>query len=292
VVLKLLLQHFGDIFEIRYTARLEEDLDRIEEGQTQGADTLRAFATKFNRDLARARRDMEDVKRREEKTDKRCELCGAWMVKRWGRFGEFLACERYPECRQTRDLDPEAQPAAPIEESCPACGRPMTVRRGRWGVFLACTGYPECRTTRRLRVQNGNVEVHRDVVLEEACPQCGRPLARKAGRFGEYVGCTGHPACRYIQHTDSGVACPEKDCGGRLVEKRSRRGRRFYGCSRYPECRFAVWDRPLARRCTQCGHPFVVERNSKREGTYCACPSCRARVACEDAEDVPTPPAT
>jgi len=285
VVVDLLLQHFGDIFEIRYTARLEEELDRIEEGHQKGSEVLRVFAVKFGRDLKRARREMENVKLRQERTDEKCALCGAALVKRWGRFGEFLACERYPECRYTRDLHPEHEAAPAVSETCPACGRPMALRRGRWGVFLACTGYPECKTTRRIKIENGTVEVHHDVPLAEACPQCGKPLARKTGRFGEYVGCTGYPACRYIRHTESGVACPEPGCGGQLVEKRSRRGRRFYGCSRYPDCRYAVWDRPVPRACPKCGHPFLVERQTKRDGVHCACPACREKFACEEAPD-------
>jgi DNA topoisomerase-1 len=290
IVIDLLLKHFGDIFEICYTARLEEELDRIEEGETKGIDTLRVFAEKFGRDLERARREMENVKTRTEATDERCAVCGSAMVKRWGRFGEFLACERYPECRHTRELHTDPQPVPAVSETCPACGRPMALRRGRWGVFLACTGYPECRTTRRIKIENGTIEVHRDVPLEELCPQCGRALARKTGRFGEYVGCSGYPECRFIRHTESGVACPEPGCGGQLVEKRSGRGRRFYGCSRYPECRYAVWNRPLPRACPKCGHPFVVERQTKREGTFCACPACREKLACEGAEDAAAAP--
>jgi DNA topoisomerase-1 len=290
VVVDLLLQHFGDIFEIRYTARLEEELDRVEEGHQKGNEVLRVFAAKFGRDLKRARREMENVKLRQEPTDEKCALCGAMMVKRWGRFGEFLACERYPECRYTRDLHPDQEAVPAVSETCPACGRPMALRRGRWGVFLACTGYPDCRTTRRIKIENGMVEVHHDVPLAETCPQCGKPLARKTGRFGEYVGCTGYPECRYIHHTESGVACPEPDCGGQLVEKRSRRGRRFYGCSRYPDCRYAVWDRPLPRPCPKCGHPFIVERQTKRDGAHCACPACREKFACEEAPDAAEAP--
>lgn len=290
VVVDLLLQHFGDIFEIRYTARLEEELDRVEEGHQKGSEVLRVFAAKFGRDLKRARREMENVKLRQEKTDEICALCGAGMVKRWGRFGEFLACERYPECRYTRDLHPDHEAAPPVSETCPVCGRPMALRRGRWGVFLACTGYPECKTTRRIKIENGAVEVHHDVPLAEACPQCGKPLARKTGRYGEYVGCTGYPECRYIRHTESGVACPEPGCGGQLVEKRSRRGRRFYGCSRYPDCRYAVWDRPVPRACPKCGHAFIVERQTKRDGAHYACPACREKFPREETPDASEAP--
>jgi len=285
-VLDLLVKHFGDIVAIPYTARLEEDLDRIEEGSRTGVETLRAFARKFSRDLARARKTMENVKQRQEKTDIPCELCGAFMVKRWGRFGEFLACERYPECRHTRDLGTGTEGAPAVNETCPKCGRPMTLRRGRWGAFLACTGYPECKTTRRVNLENGTIEVHRDVLLDERCPQCGRPLARKAGRFGEYTGCSGYPECRYIKRETTGVACPKPDCGGQLVAKRARGRRRFYGCSRYPDCDFAVWDPPVARPCPQCGYPLMVAKTTKRDGAHLACPQCKAKVAPDEEEAV------
>ncbi|MFH1143079.1 MAG: type I DNA topoisomerase [Candidatus Eisenbacteria bacterium] len=284
MVLDLLVQHFGDIFAVPYTARLEEELDKIEEGRQTGLDTLRAFARKFGRDLERARKQMENVKERQERTSIPCEACGAFMVKRWGRFGEFLACERYPECRQTRDLGEGAQPAPAIDESCPKCGRPMTLRRGRWGAFLACSGYPECKTTRKVKLENGTIEVSRDVMLEERCPECGRQLARKSGRFGEYVACSGYPECRYIKREETGIACPAAGCGGQLVAKRARGRRRFYGCSRYPECTYAVWDPPVPRACPECKHPFMLARETKRDGPHFACPQCKAKVP-RDAEE-------
>jgi DNA topoisomerase I len=279
IVLDLLLKHFSDIFDIQYTARLEEELDKIEEGEQRGVDTLRTFAAKFNRDLALAREEMKDVKTHQEPTDFVCDICGAPMVKRWGRFGEFLACERYPECRGTRDLGESEQPLPSISEVCPQCGKPMSLRRGRWGVFLACTGYPECRTTRRVNVTNGTVEVKHEELLAETCPQCGKPLARKHGRHGEYVGCSGHPACRYVRHEETGVACPLEGCTGTLVVKRTQRGKRFYGCSRYPDCTYAVWAAPVNRPCPQCGHPFMLERETKRDGAHYACPKCKAKIA-------------
>jgi len=285
LVTDLLVKHFGTLFAIAYTARLEAELDKIEEGERKGVETLSEFAAKFGRDLERAREEMENVKQRQEKTDYQCPLCDAKMVKRWGRFGEFLACERYPECRGTRDLDADAQPTPPVAEECPNCGRPMTLRRGRWGVFLACTGYPECKTTRKIKVENGTVEVKHDVLLDETCPECGARLARKHGRFGEYVACSSYPQCRYIKRNETGIACPEEGCDGQLVEKRTRRGRSFYGCSRYPQCRYAVWDPPVDRACPECGHPFMLRRETKRDGPHYACPGCKAKQPREEAAE-------
>ena len=283
-VLDQLVAHFGDIFAIPYTAQLEVELDKVEEGSQSGADVLRVFSKKFRRDLARARKQMENVKERQERTDIPCEVCGAFMVKRWGRFGEFLACERYPECRNTKDLSGGAAEMPEINETCPKCGKPMTLKRGRWGAFLACTGYPECRTTKRIKMQNGTIEVHHDVLLDERCPECGRQLARKAGRYGNYIGCSGYPECRYIKREETGVTCPRADCGGRLVAKRTRGKRRFYGCTNYPACDFAVWDLPVARECPQCRYPLMIARETKRDGAHLACPECKAKIP-RDAEE-------
>ncbi|GIX46624.1 MAG: hypothetical protein KatS3mg131_0835 [Candidatus Tectimicrobiota bacterium] len=142
----LLVQHFPDIFDVQFTAQLEDTLDRIEEGQTDWQTTLKNFYEPFAADLQRAAEKMRDVRREVETTEEVCDQCGRPMVIRWGRFGRFLACSGFPACKQTRELAaaPAEEPAPP----CEACGRPMTVKRGRYGEFLACTGYPDCKTTR------------------------------------------------------------------------------------------------------------------------------------------------
>jgi len=285
LVVDLLVQHFRDLFDIDYTARMEEELDRIELGEKRGSETLRAFNEAFRRQLAEAREKMENVKTRQVPTDIKCDVCGAMMVRRWGRYGEFLACERYPECRNTRDLGKDREPLPDVEETCPKCGRPMVLKKGRWGPFLACSGYPECRTTRKIRVRDGQVEVRKEQVLDEACPLCGKPLARKTGRFGEYVGCTGYPECRYTKKEEIGVPCPK--CGKPIVVRRSRRGRVFYGCSGYPECDFVSWKKPVAKACPKCGSPYLVESVTKRWGRRLLCPN----EDCDYVEQLPDEPA-
>lgn len=269
MVVDLLIKHFGDIFDIGYTAQMEGELDKIEEGTQAGPQTLRAFSTQFKQDLERARVEMENIKRKVVPTDIPCELCGAMMVKRWGRFGAFLACEKYPDCKNTKDLASDDKPMPEVEETCPNCGKPMTLRRGRWGMFLACTGYPDCKTTRKIKVQGDKVEVKKEVILEDRCPECGRNLARKSGRFGEYTGCTGFPNCRYTRQETTGVDCPK--CSKAVVARRSRRGKLFYGCSGYPDCDFVVWKKPVPRPCPQCQTPYLLESISKRFGHQLLC---------------------
>jgi len=265
IVSDLLVGSFDDLFNVQYTAHMEEELDEIEEGKMVWTEALAEFYEKFTKDLETAKRHMPDVKRREIPTDEICENCGSPMVKKFGKFGEFLACTNYPECKTTRDIPKphdeagEEAHAEAAEETCENCGKPMVLKRGRFGQFLACTGYPECKTTRK--IQKGGKFAAPDVQLEEKCPQCGNNLVLKQGRYGPFTACSNYPKCKYIKQETTGVGCP--DCGeGELVEKRSKRGS-FYGCSRYPACKFTMRDKPVAQSCPKCGARYLVERVSK-----------------------------
>ncbi|HXF36254.1 MAG TPA: type I DNA topoisomerase [Actinomycetota bacterium] len=226
VVTDLLVEFFPDIVDVRFTARMEEELDDIAEGKLRWVEVLDGFYGPFERLLEK---NESAIERFEEELDELCPLCpeegrepGRLVVK-LGRHGKFIGCRNYPECRYTRDLDGQERPE------------------------------PE--------------------VLDEACPECGRPLARKFGRYGPFVGCTGYPECRYIKKEErrTGVACPR--CGeGELVERRARRGRRrsvFYGCNRYPECDFTVGQRPVPDPCPECGSLMVLERDGSAKCTSC-----------------------
>jgi DNA topoisomerase-1 len=216
---------------------------------------------------------MRDVKRSEEPTDEKCEKCGSPMVIKWGRFGKFMACSAYPGCKSTRELGGTGGEALPqVDEKCPKCGKPMATKKGRFGLFLACQEYPACKGTRKLvTLANGEVRAAQERILDEACPECGSKLRERAGRYGPFVSCSNYPDCRFIKRDETGVACPEPGCGGKIVRKRSKRGRVFYGCDRYPKCEFVLWAKPVPEACPACGAPFLVERVSKREGTVVRC---------------------
>ncbi|NWG12773.1 MAG: type I DNA topoisomerase [Acidobacteria bacterium] len=283
VVVELLVESFRDIFDYEYTARMEDHLDRIESGREQCIVSMRDFYDRFSKRLAVAEREMRDVKTEEIPTDEVCEKCGSKMVIKWGRFGRFLACSAYPKCKNTREipricsLEPENSESEE-EQECEKCGRPMVRKRGRFGEFMACSGYPECRNTKKLAEAAGTPKVKPDVPLEETCPVCGRNLALKHGRYGEYTACSNYPDCKYIKQKTTGVPCPKK-CGGEIVERKSRRGKTFYGCSRYPKCDFVLWDKPVPEPCPRCHAPLTLIKTTRRSGTvrYCSNKECGFR---------------
>jgi DNA topoisomerase-1 len=163
----------------------------------------------------------------------------------------------------------------------------MVLLRGRFGRFLACSGYPECKSTRKIRVtKEGKAEAKPDVLLDEKCPKCGERLALKQGRFGEFTACSNYPDCRYIKMKETGVDCPE--CGkGKIVERRSRRGKLFFGCDQYPDCEFVLWNRPVPEACPDCGRPYLLEKNTKKLGRRLVCDA----EGCGHAHPVEDPPA-
>ena len=279
VVTDLLVENFRDIFDVQYTARLEEELDEIEDGKEKWTAALGDFYKRFAKDLKYAEKHMENIKRMEKPTDEKCERCGAPLVIKWGKHGSFYACSTYdkdnPEsCTFTKenpinlpDLDSADVQETTQEEYCENCGRVMVLKRGRFGQFMACTGYPDCKTTRRLD-QGKRVP---DIPLDEPCPKCGRNLMIRHGRYGEFTACSGYPDCKYVKQNFIGVKCPLCE-DGELVEKRARKGNTFYGCSNYPKCKFTSASKPIAEKCPKCGHEYLVEKMLK-SGTVIACPN-------------------
>ena len=228
MVNELLVECFPDILDVQFTAQLEDKLDKIEEGQYNWVETLQNFYDPFVVDLQNAADTMRDVKREVEETDEVCEKCQRPMIIRWGRFGRFMACSGYPECKNTKELATDnngtvAVPAPPVDVTCDVCGKPMALKRGRYGEFLACTGFPECKTTKPAAVE---------------------------------------------------MDCPEEGCSGQIVQRHSKRGRTFYGCTNYPTCTFSAWQRPVGKTCPQCQTPYLLEKRSKNApNAVLQCPS-------------------
>src|SRR5580704_16769421 len=271
VVTDLLLESFDDLFDVTYTARMEGELNDIEEGKLDWRVAMSEFYERFQKDLKHAERHMTDIKRMEEPTDQICEKCGKPMVIKWGRHGKFIACTGYPECTNTRELAQEGVTEQDEAEYCDNCGRPLVLKKGRFGQFLACSGYPDCKTTKQL----GAGQKPQDVPLDEPCPQCGNKLVKKFGRFGEFVACSNYPTCKYVKQKTIGVKCP--NCSqGEIIERRSKRGKTFYGCNRYPDCEFVAWGKPLPEKCPECGGSYLIEKFLK-SGAFAQCPNAERK---------------
>ncbi len=290
VVTDLLVEHFKEILDYQYTARMEEALDEIEEGKEDWIHALNDFYKEFKKELNLAEKKMQNLKIEEIQTDEVCEKCGSKMIIKWGRFGRFLACSNYPECKNTKELAKEPSveyngSGTEIEtEPCEKCGKPMVLKKGRFGEFFACSGYPECKNTRKIVSRGGEREVKVDIPTNEKCPKCGQILVIKHGRYGEFTACSNYPECRYIKQSSTGVTCPK--CGkSELVAKKSKRGKTFYGCSSYPDCDFVLWYKPVPISCPKCGEKFLLERQTKKEGLirYCQKEGCKYKEVIEPA---------
>jgi DNA topoisomerase-1 len=263
----LLVKSFEDIFDVGFTARMEEELDEIEEGKLPWKRSVKEFYGRFAQDLEQAKGEMESYKAGIP-TGQKCEKCGEGdLLERISRHGFFLGCSRYPDCDFIRDLSPElpaeGADGEPKIESCDNCGREMIIKRGKWGTFLACTGYPDCKTTRRLKAGTRRA-LQPDELLDEKCPECGSQLVKKHGQYGEFTGCTAYPKCKFIRSKTLGIKCP-KCATGELVERMAKKGRRrvFYACNKYPACDFTTPHLPIAEPCPKCGAAFIVEKRGK-----------------------------
>jgi DNA topoisomerase-1 len=236
-----LTANFDHLFQYDFTARMESDLDRIEEGSAW-LPFMREFNAELNTLLAGAQ-EADPVRPAAERTGETCPKCGEGeLVKREGRYGEFVGCSRYPQCDYIKDREERAEPVE-VGRPCPDCGRPLVRRRSRRGEFVGCSGYPDCRFIEKEAGAGGEVAGAADEVPGAACPQCGEgELVEKRGRFGPFLGCSRYPECKYINSRrqreapqPTGEPCPQ--CGKPLLLRQSRRGP-FVGCSGYPACRY------------------------------------------------------
>jgi DNA topoisomerase-1 len=293
VVTDLLVANFPYIFDPTYTARLEEELDDIEDGKEKWTTLLGAFYGHFEQELELAGKQMENIKRMEKPTDEKCDVCGSPLVLKWGKFGSFFACSTYNKkdptsCTFTKEnfaAKPEMnaqEGEEQAEEYCEACGRVMVLKRGRFGAFMACPGYsedPPCKTTRKLTQKQ---QQKAPQPLDENCPKCGLQLVLRNGQYGEFVSCSGYPKCKYIkQNIIEGMKCPK--CGdGDIAERKARRGNLFYGCTNYPKCDFTSNAKPVPEKCPECGSPYLLEK-TRTTGVYLVCPNNRKSAAEEDA---------
>ncbi len=207
VVTDFLKEHFADIVDTGFTARMELDLDKIAEGEVEWAPVVRDFYGPFAKLVEEKTKSVKKSDVTEEATDKICPKCGRPVIIKLGRFGRFYSCTGFKKLKK----------GAPQPEGACDYSEPL----------------------------EGQTEPQIEIIEGEMCPDCGKPLARRRGRFGPFIGCTGYPDCKYIKKTvqKMGVICP--DCGkGELVRRRGRGRSIFYGCERYPECTYTARELP------------------------------------------------
>ncbi len=229
VVTDVLIEHFPSIVDLKFTAEMEEDLDLIAEGKKVWVPIIRDFYTPFHHLIEEKTETLQRSELVNEATDEVCNLCGAPMVIKLGRYGKFLSCSHYPECKNARPLSGNGnEQKSKIQEDlekklankkCDKCGEPMIIKSGKYGDFLGCSGYPKCK----------NIQ----------------------------------PIMKF-----TGVKCPSCT-SGQLIERRTRKGGKvFYGCNKYPKCKFAVWDLPQEEPCPKC-KSLMVEKGEKVKCTKC-----------------------
>ncbi|MEN8140044.1 MAG: type I DNA topoisomerase [Thermodesulfobacteriota bacterium] len=230
----LLVQHFPAILDVDFTASMEQTLDKVEEGQVAWVDLLRDFYGPFQATLATAKKEMRSVKRSATPTDVKCSECGGTMMIKWGRNGEFLACEKYPDCKSTCDFKrledgtievKEKEAPEQSDEVCEKCGSPMVYKQGRFGRFLACSGYPKCKN---IRAESTGVK----------CPEegCSGELIKKISKRGKvFYSCNQYPNCSHAVW-DKPVNEPCPDCDSPfLLEKTTKKAGTSWRCP-HKEC--------------------------------------------------------
>src|SRR5262245_18694456 len=325
VVIDRMLPYFGELLDVSFTRKMEDDLDAVESGREDWQDFLREYDEGFAKELAKADVGMVKEKFKPEEGVAPCELCGKPMLVRFSEGRKFYGCSGYPECKGTRRGNGDGKPAAiPTEYVCEKCGKQMVIRSGRRGPFLACSGYPECKNAKDLDENGKPIEPPK---TDEKCEKCGSDMVVKKGRRGPFLACSAYPACRNARDlnaprpapgapgeasaapaaggdVDPSVELPKCPKCGSAMSIRRFRGRAFCGCTKYPDCKgtTAVPAGALPKReppkpagidCPECGKPMVVRQG--RRGPFAGCsgyPKCRHTMPMEDVPPSAAPAAT
>jgi DNA topoisomerase-1 len=318
VVIDRMLPYFGELLDVSFTRKMEDDLDAVESGKEDWQTFLRDYDASFGKELKNADVGMVKEKFKPEAGVPPCELCGKPMLVRFSEGRKFYGCSGYPECKGTRGGGGDAKPAAiPTEHVCEKCTKPMVIRTGRRGPFLACSGYPACKNAKDVDADGKVVETPK---TDEKCEKCGSDMVVKKGRRGPFLACSGYPNCRNARDLNAprpaGVGdallgdgkapapqpggfdpsvqlppCPK--CGSPTSIRRSFRGA-FCGCTKYPDCKGTAPvppgalpkrepPKPAGVNCPDCDKPMVI-RQGKR-GPFAGCsayPKCRGTMPMED----------
>jgi len=227
VVNNYLVERFPELIDLDFTAKMEDELDHIEDGRMKWIDVVTDFYKPFSSELSSAAKATDRVKPEDIPTEQVCEKCGLPMVIRWGRHGRFLACTGYPKCKNTKPIHQEGDDQQPggeektsqqTDEKCEKCGFPMVIKTGRFGKFLACSQYPECKNTKPLSTGI-------------KCPNDGGDIVERRSKRGKnFWSCSNYPGCKFASwYKPVDRKCP--GCGaGFLLEKRNKAGDLTFFC--------------------------------------------------------------
>ncbi|MRI59107.1 MAG: type I DNA topoisomerase [Epsilonproteobacteria bacterium] len=216
-VIEVLEKHFPEIVDSSFTAKMEEELDEIAEAKKDWQKVLKEFYDPFIELIEKGKKEIKSLKVAQP-IGRNCPECGAELVKRKGRFGEFIACSGFPKCRYTEQMEEEAPKS---EETCDKCGAPMVVKRGPRGEFLACSAYPKCKNTKPLAKNEPKK-------LDVKCPECGGEILERFSRRGKFYGCGNYPECTFISKFEP-VDRKCEECGY-MMAKRTYRNKDIYEC--------------------------------------------------------------
>ncbi len=202
-VIEVLEKHFPEIVDSNFTANMEETLDKVARGEEDWQKILKAFYTPFMHKIEEGKKKIKSLKTAVP-TGETCPQCGAPLVLRKGRYGEFVSCSAFPKCKYTKNIDDkESDTPEKSDEVCEKCGSPMVVKNSRRGKFLACSAYPKCKNAKPLTPPK---------TLDVPCPECGGKLLERQGRRGTFYGCSNYPECKFIANFEPvNKKCPE--CG-------------------------------------------------------------------------------
>jgi len=241
VVIDLLTKSFPDLMDIKYTARMESRLDEVEAGELSWTELLKIFYDGFKTELEEAEANMPNMKRDGLHTDLKCEECGREVVIKSGKYGQFLSCSGYPDCKYAKKI------------------KDMKIEDTEIPVLKVMIGKGDDAPQ----------------TLDKPCPDCGGELVRKRGRYGEFVACSNYPECKHIHKETIGVKCPSDGCDGEIQLKKSKRGKIFYSCVNYPKCDYVSWDKPTGEACPDCAAPTTFEKKRKKDPViYCSKKEC------------------
>lgn len=235
VVTDFLVKYFPDIVDYKFTAEMEEDLDMIAHGKKEWVPIIKEFYDPFHKNIKEKEKSVNKADVVNEETDEICDLCGKPMVIKLGRFGKFLSCSNYPECKNAKPIEKKDEDGQPVKDELDI----------------------DPELAKKLK--------------DKKCEKCGSPMDIRRGKFGHFLGCTNYPKCKHIQPIIkfSGVKCPR--CKkGQLVERHARKtGKAFYGCNQFPKCKFATWDKPLIDKCKDCQGMLVEKKDGEVACTAC-----------------------